>query len=268
MERLKFHRLGSPDGPAMICLHGFLGQATDWMAFAEAWLSENPGWRICLVELPGHDGRPPCGVEELALRLIECLDEEGMASCALAGYSMGGRLALHAALRFPDRFPFFVGVSTTAGLVDREGRREADLSMAAQLRACDAAGFRNFLRDWWNLPVFDSPHKSPEALERFITSRSEHDPALIAECLELWSPGVLEPLWDRLPDYPGRAFFAAGACDLKYVELSRRMALAFRDAVVAVIPNCGHRVLEEDPRGLARELRNWPPAARGLASFS
>ncbi len=251
----------------MLCLHGFLGRATDWMAFAEAWLSENPGWRMCLLELPGHDGRPPCGVEELALRLVEWLDEEGIASCVLAGYSMGGRLAMHAALRFPDRFPLFVGVSTTAGLEDREGRREEDLRLAAQLRASDAGAFREFLHRWWNLPVFDSPRKSPGAFERFVASRAEHDPALLAECLELWSPGVLEPLWDRLPGYPGRAFFAAGACDLKYVELSRRMASSFRQAEAAVLPDCGHRVLEEDPIGLARELRNWPPAARGLASL-
>jgi 2-succinyl-6-hydroxy-2,4-cyclohexadiene-1-carboxylate synthase len=265
MERLKFHRLGSLDGPAIVCLHGFLGRATDWMVFAEAWLSENPGWRICLVELPGHDGRPPCGVEELALRLVELLDEEGMASCALAGYSMGGRLALHAALRFPERFPFFVGVSTTAGLEDRKGRREADLRLAAQLRSSDAGDYRNFLREWWNLPVFDSPQKSPEALDRFLASRADHDPALLAECLELWSPGVLEPQWDRLPVYPGCAILAAGASDLKYVELSRRMASAFRIAEVAILSNCGHRLLEEDSCGLARELGNWPPLLRRLA---
>lgn len=266
MERLRFHRLGSPDGPAMVCLHGFLGRAGDWSAFAREWFLRNPDWRILAVELPGHDGRRACDLEEFVNRLVAFLELERISSCLLAGYSLGGRLALHAALRFPERFPIYLGVSTSAGLEDREARREADRRLAAKLRSCDDEGFQEFLREWWNLPVFDSPKKSPEALERFLVSRGEHDPALLAECLELWSPGVLEPLWDRLPEYPGRAFLAAGACDLKYVESAIRMASAFRNAEAAFIPDCGHRLLDEDSRGLARELRNWPPAARGLAS--
>ncbi|MFM8364821.1 MAG: alpha/beta fold hydrolase [Verrucomicrobiota bacterium] len=263
---MKFHRLGSLDGPAMVCLHGFLGRAGDWSAFAREWLLQYPDWRILAVELPGHDERPACDLEEFIKRLVALLDSETIRSCVLAGYSMGGRLALHAALRFPERFPFFLGVSTSAGLEDRETRREADRRVAARLRSCDQGGFREFLSDWWNLPVFDSPKKSPEALERFLASRANHDPVLLADCLELWSPGVLESLWDQLPEYPGRAFLAAGACDLKYVELAKRMAAAFQNAEVAVLPNCGHRLLDEDPRGLARELRNWPSALPTLAS--
>jgi 2-succinyl-6-hydroxy-2,4-cyclohexadiene-1-carboxylate synthase len=266
MERLSDQRLGAPDGPAMMCLHGFLGRGADWSEFAVEWLARNPEWRVFLVDLPGHDGSPPCGVEELARRLVDFLDREAIPACALAGYSMGGRLALHAAVSFPERFPVYIGVSTTAGLEDREARRDADRRLAAQLRGCDEAGFREFLRGWWNLPVFDSPHKSPAALERFLASRAEHDPALLAECLELWSPGVLDSLWESLPEYPGRAFLAAGACDLKYVELAQRMASAFQNAEVAVLPDCGHRVLEECPRRLVLELRNWPSLLAALAS--
>ena len=265
MERLKFHRFESAEGPAIVCLHGFLGRSEDWSAFAHEWLLQNPDWRIFALELPGHDGGRACDLEEFIKRLIALLDSEKISSCLLAGYSLGGRLALHATLRFPERFPFYLGVSTSAGLEDRTARREADRSLAARIRACDAAGFREFLREWWNLPVFDSPHKSSEAFERFLASRLDHDPVLLAECLEFWSPGLLEPLWDQLPNYSGRAFLSAGACDLKYVELSQRMASGFRNAQVTILPNCGHRLLEENPRVLARELGNWPSALQSLA---
>jgi pimeloyl-ACP methyl ester carboxylesterase len=169
-------------------------------------------------------------------------------------------------LRFPERFPVFIGVSTTAGVEDWEARRQADLRIAERLRKCDRAAFGEFLKEWWNLPVFDSPKKKPEDFERFLADRIRHDPARMAECLELWSPGVMPSHWDDLADYTGCAFLAAGARDLKYVELSRRMASAFRNGNVSILPDCGHRLLDEDPLGLARELRNWPPVAQALAS--
>src|SRR3954451_20382197 len=43
---------------------------------------------------------------------------------ALVGYSMGGRIALHAALREPARFGALVLVGVTAGVEGRGGREE------------------------------------------------------------------------------------------------------------------------------------------------
>src|SRR5439155_22956654 len=58
----------------------------------------------------------------------------GGARFALAGYSMGGRLALHVALAHPERVSRLVLVSATAGIEDpdeRARRRAADDPFAA-----------------------------------------------------------------------------------------------------------------------------------------
>src|SRR3954451_23523702 len=52
---------------------------------------------------------------------------------ALVGYSMGGRLALHAALREQDRLGALVLVGVSAGIenhAEREDRRRSDESLA------------------------------------------------------------------------------------------------------------------------------------------
>src|SRR4051794_10460880 len=65
-------------------------------------------------------------------RIAELLDVIEPGS-ALVGYSMGGRLALHAALRDPARIGALVLVGVTAGIedpVEREERRRSDGSLA------------------------------------------------------------------------------------------------------------------------------------------
>jgi 2-succinyl-6-hydroxy-2,4-cyclohexadiene-1-carboxylate synthase len=255
MRSLRFESYGQVSGPVLVCVHGFLGCAKDWRGFAEAL----PDWRVIAVLLPGHDGESPGDFDG---RLMATLDGLGVRSAGLVGYSMGGRLGLRVALDFPERFPFFVGVSTTAGLEEgREERLAADRLLAERLRGCDARGFEIFLREWWGLPVFESPKRSAEGFKEFLASRRGHDPRWLAECLEVWSPGVLPSLWDRLPGYPGRAMLVAGECDVRYSLLAERMAGAFRFGSREILPGCGHRVLEEDPERLARYVSEFLESA-------
>lgn len=257
MRGLSFERFGVADAPVLVCVHGFLGVAEDWRGFAEAL----PDRQVVAVSLPGHDGEAPGGFGE---RLIATMDGLGLRSAGLVGYSLGGRLGLRAVLDFPERFPFFVGVSTTGGLEDERERSErmaADRALAERLGTCDSAAIEFFLREWWGLPVFNSPKRSVAGLEEFVEIRRRHDPKLLAECLVLWSPGVLPSLWDRLPGYPGRAMLVAGECDVRYSLLAERMAGAFRFGSREILPGCGHRVLEEDPERLARYVSEFLESA-------
>lgn len=248
MRGLTFERYGRPDARALVCLHGFMGSPLDWRAFAEAL----PDWQVVAVALPGHDGHAPV---DFGSRLIATMDALGLVQAGLVGYSLGGRLGLAAALDYPNRFPVFVGVSTTAGLEEdheRLVRLSSDQLLAERLRNCDSAGFEIFLREWRNLPVFDSPRRNSDGLEQFVASRRAQDPRLVAECLESWSPGALPSLWGRLSEYPGRALLVAGECDQNYSRIAERMARGFRLGSQVTLAGCGHRILEEDSEGLAR----------------
>jgi 2-succinyl-6-hydroxy-2,4-cyclohexadiene-1-carboxylate synthase len=258
MDALKFQILGAKSGPTLVCLHGFLGTGGDWLPFAEEILLLRPDIQILLPDLPGHGESvsiPPVNFTE---RLAATLDSNAIPWAALAGYSLGGRLALSVAVSQPDRFPTFIGISTTAGIespAERISRREADAQLAKRLRE---DSFESFLHDWWNLPIFDSPKKKNSA--EFLASRSTQTTAALAEVLEKWSPGVLPSLWNELPSYPGDALLLAGDADAKYSLLARRMAESFRCAKTQILPGCGHRLLDEAPLELARAVADFLPA--------
>jgi 2-succinyl-6-hydroxy-2,4-cyclohexadiene-1-carboxylate synthase len=258
MDALKFQILGQKRGPALVCLHGFLGTGADWLPFAKEFLRLCPDVQILLPDLPCHGESVSIPPEIFIERLASTLDSAAIPCAALAGYSLGGRLALSAALGQPDRFPVILGISTTAGIEspeERKSRREADAQLAKRLRE---DSFESFLRDWWNLPIFDSPKKKNSA--DFLAYRSTQNPAALAEVLEKWSPGVLPSLWNDLPAYPGDALLLAGEVDAKYSLLARRMAESFRSAKTQILPGCGHRLLDEAPLELAHAVADFLPA--------
>ena len=76
-------------------------------------------------DLPGHGGRDAADTswDEAVDSVIE--SARTFQPATVLGYSMGGRLALGAALRQPDLFPRLVIVSTSLGIEDESDRGRA-----------------------------------------------------------------------------------------------------------------------------------------------
>lgn len=243
----------------LVCLHGFLGCGRDWEEFA-GWLDGLvDGWSVWAPDLPGHGGGGATDADGIGRWLRELLPAARPPAVVLAGYSLGGRLGLRALLDEPGLCDGFVGMSMTAGLEDaalRGARVEADRRLAARLRGCDREGFRRFLREWRELPVFGGVG-SDEVVGRFVRERSARDPLLMAECLERWSAGRLPPLWDRLRDCGVPMVFLAGGLDEAYSRDALRMAAAAPSGEARVLPGVGHRLPEVDPAGAARVVAGW-----------
>lgn len=233
-----------------------MGTGSDWDAFACAALTLNPNLSILAPDLPGHGENaflPADSFDRQILSLLELEDFEGL---TLIGYSLGGRLGLHSVLSTPKRFPSFVGISTSAGIdveAERDLRKNQDYQLAIRLRAITSeSAFRDFLSEWWELPVFKSQVRSLESKERFIASRLSQNPQALAESLMRWSSGVLPSLWDSLEGYSGRSLFLAGDADEKYVQISRKMASKMPSSQLQILPDVGHQILIENPLEAAR----------------
>src|SRR5258708_12235533 len=91
------------------------------------------GWMWIVPDLRGHgetSTRPgaACSMDACTGDLEMLWDHLGVASSHLAGYSMGGRLALHVAARHPERILSLLTIGAHAGLEEepREGRRRGD----------------------------------------------------------------------------------------------------------------------------------------------
>ncbi|WP_424950265.1 alpha/beta fold hydrolase [Deinococcus sp.] len=91
-------RLGPPDAPRVLLLHG--GGTSSW-----SWREQHPallGYRALIPDLPGHGRSPgPLRLTEAAGRLADLLEAEGGAA-RVVGLSIGSQLALTLLALRPD----------------------------------------------------------------------------------------------------------------------------------------------------------------------
>ena len=147
---------GLDDQPPLVFLHGFTGSGRDAEGLAEAVCS---GVRILSPDLPGHGGSSVIGAGMTAWvdAVGEWLKAVHGGGVHLVGYSMGGRIALRLAHRFPEEICRLTLLSTSPGISneqERRARRQWDLEMAQQIRSKGMIHFADF---WEALPILGWP---------------------------------------------------------------------------------------------------------------
>jgi 2-succinyl-6-hydroxy-2,4-cyclohexadiene-1-carboxylate synthase len=238
--------VGSPIG--FVLLHGFAGTGASWEPVIAA-LGER--YRALAPDLRGHGAaaaRRPIGFAECVADVAALVP----ARFALAGYSMGARLALHVALAHPDRVARLVLVSATAGIADsveRDARRADDEALAARI---EAEPIEAFAERWGRQPLFRG--QAPAVVERARADRLRNDPAGLAAALRGIGTGVMAPLWDRLAELRMPASVIVGERDAKFRKLGERLVAALPDAELLVVPRVGHAVHLEAPTLVAAAL--------------
>jgi 2-succinyl-6-hydroxy-2,4-cyclohexadiene-1-carboxylate synthase len=168
---------------------------------------------------------------------------------ALVGYSMGGRIALHAALREPQRFDALALVGVSAGVEDRAERRRSDEALAAWIERHTIA---EVVERWESQPVFASQPAELRARQR--PGRLSHDPGKLAQLLRSAGQGAVPPVWDRLHRLRCPVLLIAGERDERYVAAAHRMASHLPNARVRIVPGAGHAPQLEQPLLVAEFL--------------
>lgn len=240
----------SPD--LVVLLHGFTGTPAAWSEVAEKIAGRA---YLAAPALPGHDpaGMHPSGTFlETVERLAAAVSEMHPGPWRVAGYSLGGRLALALLLRHPDVFASGVLIGASAGLrteEERRDRRASDARWAALLRE---RGLAAFLPAWERQPLFATQRELPaERFEAQRKARLGHRPELLASALEVLGLGAMPDLWPELPSLASRVHFGAGELDAKFSAIAEEMAAAVPGAPVTIVPGVGHNVVLEAPAVVA-----------------
>jgi pyruvate dehydrogenase E2 component (dihydrolipoamide acetyltransferase) len=112
---------GSPGDPAVVFVHGIGGSSASWQAVIEPFAGSH---HVVALDLPGHgqsDVPDPAdtdySVAGLAGTVAEVVAQLGLERVTLVGHSLGGAVAIAAALAAPDRVERLVLVDST-GLGD------------------------------------------------------------------------------------------------------------------------------------------------------
>jgi len=247
---------GSSDHPSVLFLHGFMGSSADWQDVVAA--IGNRAFSIAL-DLPGHGSSlgltPGAYTMEGATRaVVRALDELEVERPVIVGYSMGGRLALYLALRYPERCAGLFLESASPGLerlAERKARRALDEEMAKRLESGD---FDAFLRDWYRQPLFEHLADNESLLRRTIAARRRNDPSELARSLRGMGTGSQPSLWEDLEGLAVPALAVTGELDGKYARISSRMAGFTQKIEAVVIPGVGHNAHDEAPAQYAALL--------------
>lgn len=250
--------------PTLVWLHGFLGSAEDWRPVMQA--LAGVGQHIA-VDLPGHGAsrRLPeeaYSMEGVASRLRQVLDEAAPGRrCLLAGYSMGGRVALHLAVRHPEWWDGILLESASPGLEDAAGRAERRRRDAHWARRFEEEALVVVLRDWYRQPVFAT--LTAATREAWAVRGARNEGAELARAIRGFSPGAQPPLWSALPALGMPVQFCVGGGDAAYVAIAERMWGLCPGAGHAIVSGAGHRVHEEAPGAFVKICEQWLAACGG-----
>jgi 2-succinyl-6-hydroxy-2,4-cyclohexadiene-1-carboxylate synthase len=167
----------------------------------------------------------------------------------LAGYSMGGRLAMRAALSEPGRYAGLVLVGAGAGIEDpaeRAQRRTGDEELAAWM---EQSPIEAVVERWEAQPVFAS--QPPELVSAQRPGRLSHDPARLAELMRSAGQGAMDPVWSSLAELETPLLAIAGESDERYVRAADRMASLAPSGRAALVLGAGHAAQLERPGEVA-----------------
>ncbi|MCB1068950.1 MAG: alpha/beta fold hydrolase [Kiritimatiellae bacterium] len=246
------YTLVTPSSWHLIFIHGFLGCPKDWQAVVcelpEAWTWE-------AVTLPGH-GAVLAESEDVMEQMVNTV-RRALASApvsrrvAMVGYSLGGRVLLHAlrqGLSAPDAL---VLCSTSAGLSNpevRSSRLEKDRQWAMVMD-----DWPWFLEAWYRQPLFESLQQHPQAREILRENRGAMAAcaADLAKLIVACSPGQVPACGPALAAVADRTLMISGELDHPYTSQLRHAPHLYPGIITRTVPDAGHAVHLECPVVLA-----------------
>ena len=247
--RLRYAASGN--GPAIVLVHGLGGTIENWRGLAPALARSH---RVLVPDLPGHGHSAPlpeaAHLDDFSDAVCAMADAEGIGSAVWIGHSLGGTVALRAAVRRPDAVRGVVlAAAAGIGSSTRLGRVTVTLLGLTQPGKA-IAPFRHTLAgsrlgrrlafDWWG--VGDAAALEPELAEGFFEGPAHHTKTRQAGRALL----AADPL-DGLEQIVCPVLCLWGARD-KWVKLDDGIEYAHRlGAPLRTIAGCGHLLIGERP---------------------
>jgi pimeloyl-ACP methyl ester carboxylesterase len=260
---------------ALVLVHGFTGSRRDFAPRVPALAALG---RTVLPDLRGHGDSTNTGdptgytLEQLVSDLVAFVDAERLAGCDLLGHSLGGMVALRAALAAPDRFGSLLLMDTAArapalprALLDaaRKVVEAAGLeTLLTLMRQRDPAETgrtgpdRRLEAEWgegywseWRLPNFRA--MDPVAYGALGAALFEQDP-LGARLAEV-----------RLP-----TLVMVGAEDEGFLAAADELAAGIPGARRVTIAGAGHQPQLETPDAWLAAIRDHLAQVRGPAAVA
>ncbi|SMX49272.1 alpha/beta fold hydrolase [Maliponia aquimaris] len=239
---------GTPGGTPLLIVHGLYGSGRNWGVIAKR-LSER--WHVLTPDMRNHGDSPWSDTHaypDLAADLAEVIDAYG-GRAHVVGHSMGGKAAMVLALSQPDRV-----ASLLVADIAPVGYTHSQIQFIEAMRAVDLARV-----DKRADAVAQLAHHVPDkTLQSFFTQSldlKEKRWKLNLDTLAAEMPKILGfPEIEGSYDGP-TLFLSGGLSDYVRPEHRDRIRALLPRARHARMPNAGHWLHADDPRGFEASVR-------------
>ena len=237
-------------GETLVFIHALGCDLHLWRPVAATF---TPRHRVIRYDLRGHGlsdcGPPECSLDDHVRDLLGLLDRMAVPSATLIGVSVGGLIALAAALRHPARIRRIVLCSTTPRL----GTRESWIEQMGAVRAQGLEAMADAILGRWFMPEFAARER---AVVRGFRNRLTRTPVegYLATCAALRDANLRAQAADlRVP-----ALLIRGDRDLAVSPAALREFIdILPDAHGAVIPTAAHLPPVEQPIATATAIARF-----------
>lgn len=243
----------------LVLLHGFTGTMNTWEKVIE-YLPDTI--KIVAIDLIGH-GKTEAPMDESRYTMIEqvkdleeIFNQLDLQYFTLLGYSMGGRVALSYAARFPKRIKQLILESSSPGLETEEeqiARRRADEKLADEI---EEKGIEWFVDKWENLPLFATQKKLPESIQKAIREERLSQSIIgLANSLRGLGTGAQQSVWRKLIRLSFPVVLITGELDQKFCDIAEKMLEFLQNGKHINVANVGHSIHVENPEQFATIIK-------------
>jgi len=233
---------GGTKNAKIVCFHGFLGSGKDFKIvadhsrnFSEMVAPNFPDYQKVIAERKTGWNH----TLSIVKRFIE--EEAPNKKTILLGYSMGGRIALQFAIKFPQLIEAVILIGSTPGIENKkqqQKRRTDDSKLSEKLRT---QPYAKFLEYWFNQPLLKSQKNIPTPyLKEMLERRKKNDPQTLAYYLSTLGTGTMPSAWTNLHRCKFPTLLVTGSADLKFTIIAEKMLTRLPDASHAEIKKSGH----------------------------
>jgi len=259
--RWRYQKAGA--GQPLLLVHGLLGYSFSWRFALPALASSAT---VYAVDLPGagFSGRPAgidCSLRAISRRLLDFMDEIGLACCDVLGTSHGGAVVMRAAAGAPERFRRLILVAP-ANPWSARGRFLSVLVSSPVLKPLflELAPRLRFLHEFFLRRLYGDPRRmQPGTLEGY------REPLLQPGSMEYglsilhsWNRGMkeLETMLPRIAHIPTLLIW--GSADVAVDPASaNRLQRNFQNARLITFNGVGHLPYEEVPEDFNRTVTEF-----------
>lgn len=242
---------GSNSLPVIVFLHGFTGSTATWQSVVDILGGE---YKTVAVDLTGH-GETAVPKESSRYSMAEqiadleaLVDELKLTSFTLVGYSMGGRVALAYAHRYPERVSSLILESASPGIKaesERLERKETDKKLSERIIR---DGISLFVEFWENIALFNSQKRlSTETQNAVRAERLSQSATGLANSLIGMGTGSQQSYWGELHTINLPVLLITGEIDTKFVNIAQEMLEYLPLGKHRTIKDAGHAIHVEKP---------------------